>query len=39
VYKPYWLLQEPIDAFLKTRFGLTRKLFFETRDVLQQYVK
>lgn len=39
IYKPYWELQDSIEHFLKTRFGLTRKLFFETKAVLEGMIK
>ena len=38
IYKPYWELQKSIDEFLRIRFGLTRKLFFESRDLLEKLV-
>ena len=38
IYKPYWELQEPVEHFLKTRFGLTRRLFFETKSVLESMI-
>jgi len=39
VYKPYWELRKPIDEFLRIRFGLTRKLFFESRKMLDKIVE
>ncbi len=36
IYKPYWELQPQVDQFLKLRFGLTAKEFFETRAVLDR---
>jgi uncharacterized protein YecE (DUF72 family) len=38
LYKPYWELQLLVDNFLKTRFGINDKLFFETREVFERMV-
>jgi hypothetical protein len=38
LYKPYWELNLLVDNFLKTRYGINQKLFFQTRSIFEQMV-
>lgn len=38
LYKPYWELNLLVDNFLKTRYGINQKLFFETRTIFEGMV-
>ncbi len=38
LYKPYWELNLLVDNFLKTRYGINQKLFFETRTIFERMV-
>lgn len=38
LYKPYWELNLQVDNFLKTRYGINQKLFFETRTIFERMV-
>ena len=38
LYKPYWELNLLVDNFLKTRYGINQKLFFETRTIFERLV-
>jgi hypothetical protein len=38
LYKPYWELNLLVDNFLKTRYGINQKLFFETRSIFERMV-
>jgi hypothetical protein len=38
LYKPYWELSLQVDNFLKTRYGINQKLFFQTREIFERMV-
>lgn len=38
LYKPYWELSLLVDNFLKVRYGINQKLFFETRAILERMI-